>query len=177
MTRMRRMSGRNILRSVQFLASFSLFSFILFYYIFFFGFKRGMILSLLVWSFSILTIPAAHGSVIFGYPSSLFFHTWRYPEHFLWSGALIFSVVMFVIVPDIFLLSLPTHLLYYLLTHPNPYWLIFLVSLIGAGYRYTIGCDTLPKVMMRYMLMVAGIFLLFYFAHQEMIILLTVHMI
>lgn len=173
----RKVRGKYLLQSIQFLTIGSFFFLVLFYYLFFFGLTKGMALFVLVWGLYILAVPAAHGRIILGYPSSLFFHKIVYPEHALWSLALVLSIAFFLVMPDVFLLSLPAHILYHLLSHPNPCWLIFVVSLMGAGYRYVVGCDTLIKIVMRYVLMVAGILLFFYLAHREMIILLTVHMV
>lgn len=144
------------------------------------NFYTSLILTLIMWSFYILCIPAFHGKIVLGKIYKIITKkTLKYPELIVWPIALIFTISTFFLLKNIYLSTIGTHLFYILLQNPWPYWWIFLISGIGTFYRSIIGYNNFFKYKkvhytLRTLIVIMGILMLFYLSYSELIILLNV---
>ncbi len=157
---------------------FSYFFFTAFSYMSAHGFFMGTYLTLLFWSFYILCVPAAHGQLTFGYPIRMLQARRFYTEPLMWIAALGLNIFTIFACPSMYPKSITTHLLYHILTVPNPYWIIPVVSAFGTFYNLVFKQDYFNQhetshITIRSILIIMGIINLIYFSHKEAILMLN----
>lgn len=90
-----------------------------------YGILQGLHVTFLMWSFFVLCLPVARGTILFGVPFQLFTHKRLFmPEVISWCLALVGNIASLKVVPSIYLKTNITHLLFCILNTPWPYWLI-----------------------------------------------------
>ncbi|MFH1831241.1 MAG: hypothetical protein ABH827_00415 [bacterium] len=169
---------KNGLLFYRYLFSFGLFFSTLIYLIISFGLGKGFYLMLLSWSLYILCLPAAHGQLLIGYPVYALFRVSFYIEAYLWLIAVLFNLYTYFCVPGAYMSFAPTHLLFRIISAPNPYWLIIAISALGTFYNVMARLGYFYKkaykhVFTRYILVLGGFLTFFYLAYQEIIIVLN----
>src|ERR1700689_5292713 len=119
------MNSPSKLRFIKFLIALSVFTLVSTFFVSKFGIITGLYIALLFWSFFILCIPAAHGTIILGTPIRLLRHKPLFTQPFVWVGAFILNAITFTFSPRIYVLTVPTHLLLRMIETPYPCWLVF----------------------------------------------------
>ena len=98
--------------------------------------KHGMHLAALTWAFFVICLPLSRGNIIFGIPLRLFN---RYApalaETCIWTCALFFTGFSYLFVPHIFFKTRITLILYHLLSHPYPYYVVFIMCALATFYN------------------------------------------
>lgn len=138
----------------------------------------GLYLALLSWSFFILCIPAAHGSIIFGVPIRLFRHKPFFTQPFVWVFAFILNAITITFSPIVYTLTLPAHLLLRMIENPYPCWLVFVISAIGTLYPILIGNERFYSnrsfnLLIHHIIKLVGLLTFVYCAHPELVIILN----
>lgn len=148
--------------------------------IFYHGILLGIQEAFLIWSLYILCFPLKHGSIILGFPYQFITRKkMKYPEIYMWTFALVFSLLELFVTPFNFFKSSLTHLLYRILTTPWPYWLIIVTATSSTLYSFFVGQDVTIKTpkhfLIRKAFSIIAIITLAYFAFADFIILLNMH--
>lgn len=93
----------------------------------------GFASSLLTWSFFVLCTPIADGGFILAFPIRLLFGIkMSATQIVLWFVAIFINIFMLSSSPDLYDLTFLTGLLKHILTTPNPYWSILILSAAGT---------------------------------------------
>jgi len=145
------------------------------------GFKTGMLLMFLSWSSWVMCFPFFGGGILF-YPLRPFLQNtaeYRF-ELMAWVGSFILNLVTFVTNPSVYYKAYIPHLLYWIITHPISYWLIFVTAFLPVVASYIYTEYRWPKKLMLYYqlrltLMMAGLICLFYLTLNDLIILSNIH--
>ena len=148
------------------------------YQIWFKGLESGLHIGILIWSLYILCIPVAHGRFVFGVPIFLLSNIKVYPELFLWVLAAIINILTLFFTPSIYQEAIATHFLYVLISNAY-YYPIFAFSFFASLYRTyikpAIHLSRWSHAIIRHFLLLLGLLLFFYLAHQEFIIVFNAH--
>lgn len=142
------------------------------------GFFLGFFLSLLIWSLYVLCVPSHHG----GNTLDPLAH-WLLGVHWctsplIWCGAIVLNAITVFTAPWIYLASMPTHLLYRVVTMPSPGWYVIFASSLGTFYPWIIGQDAWHKprygqLAIYYFLKLFGIYVFFTFAYPQWVIIMN----
>ena len=132
----------------------------------------------LLWSFFILCIPAGHGQLLFGFPLRQLTGYDCNTEIILWPAALLTNFIIFLTCQELYGKTVLTMLLHRIISTPNPYWLIIIISACGTLYYFLVGekyfaCSSMVHNVFRHLLILVGIFYFCYAAHREFILLLN----
>lgn len=141
------------------------------------GLGLGCVISFLTWTAYILAVPAAHGRIIFGAPVLFFTAKKIKPERFLWSFSLMLHAIMFLLAPNIYLVTGPLFIFYRIIVTPS-YWIILFLGALGAWYRAMMGQDLDAQelrrhTIIRHLLLIVGSFLILFLLHKELIVYLN----
>lgn len=105
----------------------------LFYLIYRYDTSSGVIILALTWSFFVLCTPIADAGFLIDFPIRILFGLrMLIVEIFVWILALTIVITTIIVAPEYFSATMPTRVLYQILTNPIPYWLIILLSFIGT---------------------------------------------
>ena len=160
------------------MALLALWVFVLIYQSWFHSIEVGIHLAILSWSLFVLCIPVAHGRFVFGVPIYLVTGIKVRPEIFLWTLAMSINVMSLIFMPFVYEDMMLTHFLYRLLVNPF-YYPIFAFSFLAALYRSVIepniALSRFLHSIIRHVIVLTGLLLLFYLAHQEFIIVFNAH--
>lgn len=142
------------------------------------GLAQGIHLVLLAWSLYVLCVPAAHGRVLIGLPVKVFLKKMFFPEPYIWVACAILNIVTMIFNPSLYLKTLPTYLLYRILTVPS-YWIILVIGAIGAWYRFICGVKRYTErermhTIIRHLILIAGLFILFYLTNYDVIVMINI---
>ena len=145
------------------------------------GGTEGLYISLLEWSFFVICLPVARGTIIFGFLLSKTKYTkFIIPEMISWSTALAINFFSLLQVPNIYFSSTITHLLYHILTNPMPYIIIPTMCCIATFYT-ALYCNkqnknlTLKKRSICTLLIFCAFAITFLFSYNNFIIILNAH--
>jgi hypothetical protein len=149
------------------------------YVIFMYGFTNGVYIAALMWSFFILCVPGSSSGFIL---TPFWMLTGYYPaygELFIWSIALTFNIYTLHQTPHVYGISTNTHLLYWILTHPWPYWIIIATCTLGTLYRTFIGRHLVKKrrflhYLLNSILFTLGFFVLIYLSYHQFALILNI---
>jgi len=100
-----------------------------------YGVEKGIVITLLTWSFFVLCTPVAAAGFLLDFPMRLTMR-WRmlYNEIGVWVFAILINIIAFIFRPDLydtfFLLKIFKHIL----INPFPYWSIIILSGIGTFF-------------------------------------------
>ena len=141
------------------------------------GIGLGCIISFLTWTAYILAVPAAHGRIVFAAPVLFFTGKKIKPERFLWSFSLMLHSIVFLLAPNIYLVTGPLFIFYRIIVTPS-YWGILFLGALGAWYRAMLAEDLdaqhLRKhTIIRHLLLIFGAFLILFLLHKEFIVYLN----
>ncbi len=149
-----------------------------FYPLIMFGIIPGILIGFLTWSLYVLTIPAAHGYYIFGsWARFMGVRPWQ-TEPVMLLVAVVFNAFMSVLYRPLYHATFFTSHLFRIISKPNPYWLMIIISSLGTLYPYLVGEQQLKAHYtyhrnIRWILMVIGIFSFFYFSWYDLVMLLN----
>lgn len=145
------------------------------------GLPIALHLAALLWSWWVLCLPIAGGGFLL-YPLAPLL---RYPPFYLfevaaWFGSLLLNAITITLSPDIYEKTGLTHLLFWFLTNPWPYWIILacasLPMLVGIlHHRYRLPSRPLWYHNLRLFLVILSLLCTGYFALHEIIILSNIH--
>ena len=171
------MQKRNFLYLLTIIPHLGLLTILTMYNLFHHGIQTGLYLTALCWSFYVLAIPAAHGSVWIAVPLGRLFHRHFYPEPYLWCLAVITNLVTMLCAPQLYHKSMWTFMLYRLITLPK-YWVILGIGALGTWLPVITSVWHEGKVrrifrLVRYLITLVGLAVLFYLMHQEFVILIN----
>lgn len=143
-----------------------------------FGPFRGLLIGLMTWSLWVLSIPARHGRYVFGWYARLKRNEVKHTEPKMLLGALLINVIILMLFRPLYHSTYFTRHLFRILSKPNPYWLMILISALGTLYPYLVGEEQfkLHKTYhrsIRIVLVFIGIALFFYFSWYDLVILLN----
>lgn len=163
--------------------SILLFLFILFtlFLISFHGYKQGIQIAFLAWSFYILCVPAKHGRFLIGLPYKIITgKNLLHQELFIWIGALTLNIFTFFVLPLSYFKQTFTHLLYRIISTPWPYWLIIFTAALSTLYpsliaKQKVTIQTPKHFFIRKFLSLIAIVTLIYLTFKDFVILLNMH--
>ena len=141
------------------------------------GLADGLFLIFLSWSGYVLCVPAAHGRFFISTPLRLIVRRPVFAEPYLWFGAIAVNIAVLLLMPEVYKDIIPTYLLFHVLTNPS-YWPILALGAVGVWYRTAVGAEAYHKrelwhTTMRHLILLVGLFTVFYFLHIEFILLLN----
>ncbi len=98
-----------------------------------FGLKDGFLVSLLSWTFFVLSTPIADAGFLLDFPVRLFTGLrMLYSEGIVWTIAITSNLLVFFFKPEIYTKTELLSLLYHILSKPFPFWIIILLSAGGT---------------------------------------------
>jgi len=119
-----------------FLKFLALISFLMAYFLYMswkFDAATGFGLALLTWSFFVLCTPIADGGFILAFPVRLLFGIkMATTQAIVWVLAISINLFMLSSSKETYELTFITKLLHQILTQPNPYWAILIISAFGT---------------------------------------------
>jgi len=171
------MNSPSKLRFIKFLIALSVFTLMSTLLVSKYGVTTGLYIALLIWSLYILSIPAAHGMIIFGTPIHLFRHKPFFTQPFVWVGAFILNAITVIFSPTIYVLTIPTHLLLCMIETPSC-WLVFIFSALGTMYPVLIGnekfyANKYLHTLIYHIIKLVALLAFVYYAHPELVIILN----
>jgi len=100
-----------------------------------FGFLPGIHSLLLTWSFFVLCTPAPNGGTLIDIPFEILTgKRMLYSELLVWGFAVLFNLVSYFLSPHIYFKTTINHLLFQILSHPWPRWIIIFICAAGTLY-------------------------------------------
>jgi hypothetical protein len=160
------------IRFISFLSFFALISLNLMWHS---GFKMGVLLGFLTWSFYVLCIPLSNNAIITTSVLNLFTsNAVRYAKFIPWIVAIFLNIIICIFVPYAYLMSATTFLLYRILSNPWPYWIILITSSLGGIYSVLVARGATRFVLLhgmaRVVLFAIGVVTFFYLSYLELVI-------
>ena len=100
-----------------------------------YGLEKGIVITLLTWSFFVLCTPVAAAGFLLDFPLRLTMK-WRmfYNEVGVWAFAILINIIAFIFRPDLYDTFFLLKIFKYILTNPFPYWSIIILSGIGTFF-------------------------------------------
>ena len=129
-----------------------------------YGITQGVHVGILLWALIILFTPLPNGRSLFGIRAPW----WLDPA--MWCSALLVTLASIQFTPTIFYKHAGTHLLHYLITTPNPYWLVLFACALPMLVRTRHQSKVVHLVLV---LLATGVTLAL--AYKPFIIMLTSH--
>jgi hypothetical protein len=112
-----------------------------------FGAATGVILIFLTWSFFVLCTPIADAGFLLDFPLRFFLGVRMIiSEMLVWVLAISGNIVILIFNGDEYQKTFLTRLFYKILTTPNPYWIIIVLSGIGTFLSIKFGDDVYDEV-------------------------------
>ncbi len=97
------------------------------------GFKEGISITLLTWSFFVFCTPVADAGFLIDFPIRLITRfRMVYSEMIVWSIAVIINLIYFITNSQIYNSTIILALFKQILTNPWPYWIIIILSGLGT---------------------------------------------
>ncbi len=98
-----------------------------------FGFKDGIFVSLLSWSFFVFCTPVADAGLLLDFPLRLITGIRMiYSEIIVWVIALFLNIIALTTTPTIYSKTMLLSLFYQILSNPIPHWTIIILSALGT---------------------------------------------
>ncbi len=98
-----------------------------------YGMAQGFWVSILTWSFFVLSTPVADAGFLISFPVRLIIQMRMLVSQIIvWFVAVFLNIYTFFLVPDIYNKTDLLKLFYHIIAKPIPFWLIFLISAIGT---------------------------------------------
>jgi hypothetical protein len=142
-----------------------------------YGYSAGLHATFLMWSFFVLCLPIARGSIIFGVPFEICMRKRLFvPEVLSWCIALSGNFASYKIASGTYYKTNLTHLLLYIIDNPWPYWII--VGVCGVATFMSAFSRTLSNRKFRalgQLFIVCSFITTFILAYTEFIIVLNAH--
>ena len=102
------------------------------------GFKEGISITILTWSFFVFCTPIADAGFLIDFPIRLITKfKMMYTEIIVWLVAIIVNIFFFLINPGIYNSTILLSLFKQILTTPWPFWIIIILSGIGTFLSVT----------------------------------------
>lgn len=111
-----------------------------------YGFREGILVSALTWSFFVLCTPIADAGILFDLPLRLITRIRMiFLELFVWALAIGLNIFTFYIHPEVYGKTKLLILFEHILESPFPFWSIILISAIGTFVSVGFGDELLDK--------------------------------
>lgn len=141
------------------------------------GFAEGFIVVAISWSGYVLTIPAAHGRIVFGVINRILGRRPIFPERYVWTFAVGLQIWTFVMYPNVYHKAIVTYLFYRIFTVPQNLILV-LFGALGAWYRILTRKFVTPENRMqyafiRYIILGVGLAIFFFLMRCDLIVILN----
>ena len=165
---------------LKFIGLLLIFSFLTFMFWMDYDYKSSIQIVALCWSLYILCFPANHGAIFLGVPFELITNIpLYYPELIMWPAAILLNIYTYFTNPQIYFASLPTHLLFRIITTPWPYWMIIFICSLGTFYKFFVGIknfrnEKIKHYIVRTFIICLGIFTLLVLSYKEFIIIFNI---
>lgn len=146
-----------------------------------YGFLAALVLTLLTWTFFMLCTPLNKGGMLVA--PILYFtthHRFQYTELAVWLAAIAMNALAIFSYPMLYTATTITSLLYYILTHPWPCWVIVALSLCATLYNI-FAIWTAPRsvrmatIAMGILLKLSVLASLYAFAYKPTVIIINTH--
>ena len=142
-----------------------------------YGTLIGLQCTFIFWSFFVLCIPLARGTILFGVPTQLIFNRKHImPELLCWCIALAGNIASYMITPSVYYKTNFTLLLHTILTNPWPYWI--LIALCAFATFFTVFSRKSENVKIRRfgeLLVLCSFITTTILAYPEFVVVLNVH--
>lgn len=146
-----------------------------------YGLATGIYLSALCWSVYVMCLPFSGGGILF-YPLAPLIGSFPnyIGELWAWGASIVLNTFTFIFNRPIYEKTSITHFIYWGITHPFPYWMLFTVSFLPVAaallhYRYGLPKRTLWYVHIRLALIILALTVIAYIALRDIIILSNIH--
>lgn len=161
---------------ISFLISVTIISSYAMYLFFMNSFSHALLGTLLSWSLYVLCLPGAHGSWLIGFPVYFLYRRRITTEPYLWTFMALLNVAILFFAPTYYLTTIPTRLLYSIITHPFPGWIIFLTAFIGTFFYFIVGNkqNKPTYAIIRQLLVIVGYLTFLYISHKYIVIILGI---
>lgn len=165
-----------LLTWLKFLLSVTTLSSYLLYMLLSYSFFDALLVTLLAWSLYVLCLPGAHGAMLIGIPLSFVYRENYIVEPYVWTFLALLNVLVILFCPTYYFMSFPTKILYSIIMHPKPCWLIFCTSFVGTFFYYFISSRaiTATHLLLRQLILLLGYFVFLYFSHKHVVTLLGI---
>lgn len=139
---------RSVLK--KFLVVLGIFLAYLCFVLFKFGWRQGIWVAFLSWSFFVLCTPICDAGLLFDLPARLLTRIrMLYAEILTWIFALALNIFSATLAPAVYQKTSLLRLFYSILTHPIPYWVIILLSAVGTFLSVYFGDELLDITFFR----------------------------
>ncbi|NPA86609.1 MAG: hypothetical protein GXO00_01220, partial [Candidatus Diapherotrites archaeon] len=109
-----------------------------------YGVKDGLIITLLTWSFFVLSTPIADAGFLLDFPLRILTGMRMVKaEMIVWAIAISLNVYFVLFHPEVYQTTTLLQVFYHILTHPIPYWSIIVLSAIGTFLSVHFGDELL----------------------------------
>lgn len=146
-----------------------------------YGIVTGLHLSALCWTVYVMCLPFLGGGILFYPLAPLFGYLPNYVwELCAWITSIGLHLTTFMYKRGIYEKTPFTHFIYWALTHPIPYWALFIVCFLPVvatllHKKYKLPARTLWYFQLRFGLLILGLLTLGYIALHDIIILSNIH--
>jgi len=142
-----------------------------------YGILTGLQCTFIFWSFFVLCLPLARGTILIGIPFKLLFgHEPVMPELICWSIALTGNIASYMITPSVYYKTHFVLLLHTILTNPWPYWII--IAACGIATFFTVFSRKSESVKIRRfgeLLILCSFITTFILAYPEFVVAINAH--
>ncbi len=108
------------------------------------GIQQGFHVSVLSWSFFVLATPVADAGFLIDFPLRLVLNIKMIvSEAFIWGFAILLNIITFFVTPDIYETTILLKVFKSIIEQPFPYWLIFILSMLGTFISIKFGDELL----------------------------------
>lgn len=112
-----------------------------------YDFSTTGVSSLIIWSFFVLCTPVADAGLLLDLPLRLLFGIRMFvAEIYVWAIAILINLVSVFLGPQYYSKTVLTEVFYKILTTPNPYWIIIVLSGIGTFLSLLFGDELLDFI-------------------------------
>ncbi len=130
------------------------------YVSFHFGWKYGIVITLLTWSFFVLCTPIADAGLLLDFPLRVLLGIRMIKsEMAVWAFAITLNIFFLTFNPEVYNTTVLLQLFYHILTTPS-YWIIIVLSAIGTFLSIHFGDELLDVIFHRDRIK--------YFTHKEL---------
>ncbi len=103
------------------------------------GLRESFAMTILIWSFFVLCTPLAIADFLIDVPLRIFMDIRMIYSHIIiWILAIVTNIVAVNLIPEVYSTNALLFILYTILTNPNPYWGIVILSLVSGSYSLEI---------------------------------------
>ncbi len=166
----------HLIALVKFLVAVTILSSLFLYLAITHPIHQALIGTLLAWSLFVLCLPGAHGASLVGFPAHFLYNKKLITEPYIWTGMALLNIVTLIFFPHYYLLSIPSRLLFSIITHPFPGWIIFITSFVGTFFHFLFDKKSqgATLILIRQLIIILGYLIFLYISHKYAVIILGI---